>query len=134
MINGREYEPVVKFTPPDTLRPTPTLLQQETGQIAPPPPPQYSERDDPYHFDESDEDSDANVHPVLKDDRSLADDAIVTRFWGIVQVSNLRGVEGQHGLEHDNVLRNMLSRNAYLSHSTNTVYVGDSAREACEQE
>jgi hypothetical protein len=79
----------------------------------------------------SDEDSDEDRHPPIKDDRSLTNDTIIPRFWGAVRIND---AAGQPGLERDNALRDMLSRNAYLSRTTNTVYVGDSAREALEKE
>ena len=130
LINGRPYEPAIKFIPPGPLRPSPRLLQQEVRHRSPPPPPSYSESEDPYRFDESDEDSDDDVVKPPQDDRSLREDIAVPQFWGVVRVTDFFGVPGQEGLEHDNAMRNMLSRTTYLSRTTNTVYVGDSAQEA----
>jgi len=134
MINGREYDPVIRITPPGPLRPNPTLLQQEVRRHATPPPPSYDESEDPYGFDESDEGSDGDVVAPPQDDRCLEEEVVVPEFWGVVRVEDFNGVEGQHGLERDNTMRNMLSRNAYVSRMTNTVYVGDSAREASSHE
>jgi hypothetical protein len=130
MINGRAYEPVLRITPPGPLKPMPNLLQQEVRRRVPPPPPAYSENEDPYNFDESDEDSGDDVVSPPRDDRSLAPEIAVPRLWGVVRVSDFNGNAGQEGLERDNAMRNMLSRNAYHSRATNIVYVGDSAREA----
>lgn len=130
VINGRTYEPVIRITPPGPLRPPPRLLQQEVRRQPTPPPPSYNESEDPYNFDESDEDSSDDVVKPRSDDRSLEEEIAVPQFWGVVRVPDFNGVPGQEGLERDNSMRNMLSRTAYLSRATNTVYVGDSAREA----
>lgn len=128
ILNGREYEPVVKVTPPGALRPPPVLLQQNMRRIASSPPPPYDASDG-----ESSE-SEEGAASVPKDDRSMAYDARVPPFWGVVRVTDYNGVPGQEGLERDNAMRNMLSRNAYLSRASNTVFVGDAARHALDYE
>ena len=116
---------MVKVTPPGTLRATPTLLHQQVVQRAPSPPPPYQSSSAVFGFDpdESDEDSEDDVVIAPKSDRSLVADVTVPQFWGVVRVSDFNGVTSQEGLERDNAMRNMLSRNAYLSRASNAVYV-----------
>jgi hypothetical protein len=128
VINGRPYEPVIRVTPPGPLRPEPILIQQEARRHVSPPPP-YDE--DPYHFSESDN-SDEEVLPVQQpDERSLRDDFVVPHLWGLAKVTNQLGREE---LERDNAMRNMLSRNAYYSRRSNSVFVGQSAQVALDHE
>ena len=134
IINGREYEPMVKITPPGGLRSTPALLQQPfVTRLASPPPP-YQSTSGGFDPDESDHDSEEEGAIIPKSERSLAPDVMVPQFWGVVCVSNFNGVPGQEGLERDNAMRNMLSHDSYLSRSTNMVYVGDLAWEAFDYE
>ena len=127
---------MVKVTPPGNLCPSPALLQQPAVHRAPSPPPPYQSGSGGFDFDpdESDEGSDEDGATVPKDDRSLEDLGTVPQFWGVVQVSNVGNAPGRQGLERDNAMCYMLSRNAYLSQASNTVFVGDSAREALEFE
>jgi hypothetical protein len=130
IINGRRYERVVKVTPPGKLRPEPRLLQQGGEQRVAPPPP-YDR--DPYNFDESDEDSEDGAVPP-KVERSMANDFVIPPFWGAVRTTNLHGTPGQEGLERDNSMQNMLSRNTFYSHRSNTVFTGQSAIDALDYE
>jgi hypothetical protein len=57
----------------------------------------------------------------------LATDEAVPAFWGVVKVSDFGGVPDHDGIERDNAMQGMLSQNAYLSCSTNRVFVGESA-------
>lgn len=84
--------------------------------------------------DESSEASDDDNYQPPKKERSLASDHIVPPFWGIVRVSDFGGVPDRNGVERNNAMRGMLSRNAYLSCATNRVFVGESARLAREYE
>ena len=138
-INGRTYEPAVKVLPPGALRPEPHLLQRDIQRTNPPPGGDNEERgnDDPYAGfmdDSSEDDDDAVEDPANHDDNSLAYDFVIPPFWGAVRVNDFNGVPGQEGFERDNSFRNMLSGGAYYSRRTNTVYVGQSAREAREHD
>jgi hypothetical protein len=55
-------------------------------------------------------------------------DWTVLAFWGVVKVSDFGGVPDHDGIERDNAMRGMLSRNMYLSRSTNRVFAGESAQ------
>ena len=136
IINGREYEPVIKVTPPGTLRPIPNIQQQQAtpATATSPPPPYEADQGGSREPEESDDTSSEEGATAPKDERSLAMDVRIPQFWGVVRAPNHNGISGQEGLEHDNAMRNMLSRNAYLSQATNMVYVGDSAWEAQEYE
>jgi hypothetical protein len=118
-----------KVQPPGQRRPDPTLLQREARRADSAPHPPTSSDEDPYGFDESDESDSEAVQP-LSDDRSLEDDFVVPPFWGVVRVNDWGGVPGREGFERDNAMRNMLSRDAYVSRRSNSVFVGQSARDA----
>ena len=129
MINGRPYEAAIRVSPPGRLVPEPEIQQRPpttTGQTPSPrgedDEPKGHDEDDPYNFDMSNESDDGST--AFRDDRDLEEDMEVPQFWGVVRVGDWGGVRGRIGYERDNVLRNMLSPNAYYSRLTNRVFVG----------
>jgi hypothetical protein len=131
MINDRAYEPAIRVTPPGPLKPEPHILQQPVVVRQPTPPP-IEEKEDPYRFDESDY-SDEEVVPSATTNvgRNTRDTFIIPPFWGVVRMG---GEPGQREYERDNAMRHMLSGDVYYSRRTNSVFAGQSARDAMEYE
>ena len=83
-INGRHYEVAIEVTPPGQLVPYPNIL-------LPPPREIPSESDDPYGFDESDEDNDETVRPEPENAPHLHFDGYIPDFWGARHIEGLIG-------------------------------------------
>ena len=132
MINGRPYKEAIKISPPGRLAPEPEIRQRPTTTTGETPSPRGEDdrpkegaEHDPYNFDESDaSDNESTSAPAFRDDRDLTDEAEVPQFWGVVKVGDWGGVRGRVGYKRDNMLRNMLSPDAYCSWLTNVVFIG----------
>jgi hypothetical protein len=112
------------------------LLQQEIRRHASPPLPSYASTSGHFVFDpeESSEELDNDQYHPPKKEWSLATDHTVPPFWGVVKVNDFGGVPNHNGVEHDNAMQGMLSRDTYLSCSTNWVFVRESAQLAMDHE
>ena len=112
-INGCRYEAAIEVTPPGQLIPYPNL-------VLPPRRETPSKSDDPYGFDESDEDNEV-VKPEPKSTSHLHFDGYIPDFWGA------QYIEGPDRAKHDNLFRLMLLSHIYYSEWSNSVFTGQSA-------
>ena len=78
------------------------------------------ESDDPYNFDESN-DNDKVIRPVPPATAHLHFDGHIPEFWGV------QYIEGPDRAECNNSFRFMLSSHIYYSEHSNSVFTGQSA-------